>query len=563
MKRVGVYLLVFFCTFLCGNVIVLASEVEQYDIDVTINDDGSSDVIEHVKLSTTSDIIVNNNYINCNGLNKILYVGMPNDLYGSDIYVPSSPKDVSIVDADGNKIGFETEETFDGEKYVLIGVKEFYLNYSFDNFVVGHNDANEIYYNFYKNKFNLNIVNSTLTIKLPARSSYLKATDYKYDNNINIENNKTVIFKYTNPKDINTRVLFDSSMVTVLKKTDTTIKNFVETDINNGLINKIKYWACIALTVIFYLNFIRLVISVIVKYGGNKKYKPVPKLDETLVKRYNYAGINYLINKDITVDALVSGILDLINSGKLNIIRNESGAYSLVRGNISSNLSVEEEYLMNFLLEIIDKKYKSDVDLISLDKLKKFCQENSTVSSFIVNFNVWRTIQVKNSREYKFMVGNEYYFSLRKSMIFSYVLLILNIFAQTYFTFGIIAFIPTTLLVNVMVKLTKRSVFAEDVYKEVINFKAGLGTIGRTTTDPYRWDMFLIAAVSMDAGIETERLIKQKLREGTLFEHYNSNLINAYRTYPRLSIVEELLPVFREAYKKSFFIYTPKRKNNL
>lgn len=563
MKRVGVYLLVFFCTFLCGNVIVLASEVEQYDIDVTINDDGSSDVIEHVKLSTSSDIIVNNNYVNCNGLNKILYVGMPNDLYGSDIYVPSSPKDVSIVDADGNKIGFETEETSDGEKYVLIGVKEFYLNYSFDNFVVGHNDANEIYYNFYRNKFNLNIVNSTLTIKLPARSSYLKATDYKYGNNINIENNKTVIFKYTNPKDINTRVLFDSSMVTVLKKTDTTIKNFVETDINNGLINKIKYWACIALTVIFYLNFIRLVISVIVKYGGNKKYKPVPKLDETLVKRYNYAGINYLINKDITVDALVSGILDLINSGKLNIIRNESGAYSLVRGNISSNLSVEEEYLMNFLLEIIDKKYKSDVDLISLDKLKKFCQENSTVSSFIVNFNVWRTIQVKNSREYKFMVGNEYYFSLRKSMIFSYVLLILNIFAQTYFTLGIIAFIPTTLLVNVMVKLTKRSVFAEDVYKEVINFKAGLGTIGRTTTDPYRWDMFLIAAVSMNAGIETERLIKQKLREGTLFEHYNSNLINAYRTYPRLSIVEELLPVFREAYKKSFFIYTPKRKNNL
>lgn len=563
MKRVGVYLLVFFCTFLCGNVIALASEVEQYDIDVTINDDGSSDVIEHVKLSTSSDIIVNNNYVNCNGLNKILYVGMPNDLYGSDIYVPSSPKDVSIVDADGNKIGFETEETSDGEKYVLIGVKEFYLNYSFDNFVVGHNDANEIYYNFYRNKFNLNIVNSTLTIKLPARSNYLKATDYKYGNNINIENNKTVIFKYTNPKDINTRVLFDSSMVTVLKKTDTTIKNFVETDINNGLINKIKYWACIALTVIFYLNFIRLVISVIVKYGGNKKYKPVPKLDETLVKRYNYAGINYLINKDITVDALVSGILDLINSGKLNIIRNESGAYSLVRGNISSNLSVEEEYLMNFLLEIIDKKYKSDVDLISLDKLKKFCQENSTVSSFIVNFNVWRTIQVKNSREYKFMVGNEYYFSLRKSMIFSYVLLILNIFAQTYFTLGIIAFIPTTLLVNVMVKLTKRSVFAEDVYKEVINFKAGLGTIGRTTTDPYRWDMFLIASVSMNAGIETERLIKQKLREGTLFEHYNSNLINAYRTYPRLSIVEELLPVFREAYKKSFFIYTPKRKNNL
>lgn len=563
MKRVGVYLLVFFCTFLCGNVIAFASEVEQYDIDVTINDDGSSDVIEHVKLSTSSDITINNNYINCNGLNKILYVGMSNDLYGSDIYVPSAPKDVSIVDADGNKIGFETEETSDGEKYVLIGVKEFYLSYSFDNFVVGHNDANEIYYNFYRNKFSLNIVNSTLTIKLPDRSSYLKATDYKYGNNIDIENNKTVIFKYTNPKDINTRVLFDSSMVTVLKKTDTTIKNFVETDINNGLINKIKYWACIAITVIFYLNFIRLVISVIVKYGGNKKYKPVPKLDETLVKRYNYAGINYLINKDITVDALVSGILDLINSGKLNIIRNESGAYSLVRGNISSNLSVEEEYLMNFLLEIIDKKYKSDVDLISLDKLKKFCQENSTVSSFIVNFNVWRTIQVKNSREYKFMVGNEYYFSLRKSMIFSYVLLILNIFAQTYFTLGIIAFIPTTLLVNVMVKLTKRSVFAEDVYKEVINFKAGLGTIGRTTTDPYRWDMFLIAAVSMDAGIETERLIKQKLREGTLFEHYNSNLINAYRTYPRLSIVEELLPVFREAYKKSFFIYTPKRKNNL
>lgn len=563
MKRVGVYLLVFFCTFLYRNNLVFASEIEQYDIDVTINDNGSADIIEHIKLSNSSDLTINNNYINCNGLNKILYVGMTNDLYGSDIYVPDSPNDVSIIDVDGNEIGFETEKTSDGEEYILVGVKEFYLSYSFDNFVVGHSDANEVYYNFYRNKFSLNIANSTLTIKLPTKSNYLKATDYKYNNNVNVKNNKVITFKYTNPKDINTRVLFDSSMVTTLKKTDTTIKDFVEQDMNNGLINKIKYWVCIALTIIFYLNFIRLVISVIVKYGGNKKYKPVPKLDETLVKRYNYAGINYLINKDITVDALVSGILDLINSGKLNIIRNESGVYSLVRGSISSNLSVEEEYLMNFLLEIIDKKYKSDVDLISLDKLKKFCQENSTVSSFIVNFNVWRTIQVKNSREYKFMVGNEYYFSLRKSMMFSYVLLILNVFAQTYFTLGVIAFIPTTLLVNVMVKLTKRSVFAEEVYKEVINFKAGLGTIGSTTTDPYRWDMFLIAAVSMDAGIETERLIKKKLREGTLVEHYNSNLINAYRTYPRLSIVEELLPVFREAYKKSFFIYTSKRKNNL
>ena len=185
------------------------------------------------------------------------------------------------------------------------------------------------------------------------------------------------------------------------------------------------------------------------------------------------------------------------------------------------------------------------------------------VSSFIVNLNVWRTIQVKNAREYRFMVGNEYYFSLRNSLIFSYVLLILNILARTNFALGIVAFIPVTLLVNIMLKLTKRSQFAEEAYKEVLNFKAGLMGLAEKAQEPYRWDLFLIDAVSMDCGVELENIIKKKIQNGSLVEHYNSRLIDVYRTYPDFKIVSELLPVFKKAQKKSFFIYTKKGRNNL
>lgn len=564
MKRVGIFFALFFILLAPNIVYASPVEITNYDVDVLIKEDGNIDITEHIVLSNESAFVYRNNYLDCNGLNKILYVGMNNDLYGSDIYLPTLNSEVKITDKDGNDVWFSKEKTLLGEEYSFDTISEIYVKYTFSNVIVSHRDASEFYYNFFRKKFDYNINNAHIRIELPKKSSYLKATDYKYTNNINISDNKIIEFDYSNPiRDINIRVVFDNNLVKAFKHTDKNIKTFVETDINNGIINKVKYYLCIIITIIFCLNFVRIVILVIIKYGTNKKYKTKPNLDETLVKRYNYAGINYLINKNITPEAFMSGILDLINSGKLNVIRNEDGSFSLTRGNISSNLSIEEDYLMKFLLDVIDKKSKSESDLVRLDKIKQYCEDNSSISAFIVNFNVWKTIQVKTAREYRFMVGNEYYFSLRNSLILSYVILILNILSQTYFVIGIIAFIPVTLLVNIMTKLTKRSTIAEDVYKDVMNFKAGLKTLAPTTKDAYRWDMFLIDAVSMGIGIEMEQTIKNKIRNNTLVEHYNSNLIDTYRMYPDFSIVSYLTPVFITAYKKSFFIYTSKRKNNL
>lgn len=569
MRKLGVYILLSLLTIIPFKVQARSEEkvISNYEVDVKILEDGKVDVKEHIILSGKTSFTLKNNYLNCNGLNKILYVGMDNDLYGSDIYLPKLDSNVKAYNKDNNPILFKNNKTKSGEEYFFDDVSEVYLEYSFRDVIVTHADASEFYYNFFRNKFNLIIEEALIRIELPKKASYIKATDYEYHNNINIINNKIIEFKYSNLlrgiKDINIRLLFDKNLVTSFKHTDNYITIFVENDINNGIINKVKYWACVIFTIIFCLNFLRLVILVILKYGGNKKYKATPKFDETLVKRYNYAGINYLINKDITPEAFISGILDLINSGKLNVIKEGQDDYALVRGNINVGLTVDEEYLINFLLDIIDKKDKSEVDLVRLKKIKEFCSDNSSVTSFLVNFNVWKTLQVKNAREYRFMVGNEYYFSLRNSLIFSYIVLALNIICKTYFIPGIVAFIPVTLLVNIMIKLTKRSVVAEEAYKDVVDFKEGIKVIGSKTSDPYRWDLILISAVSMGCGIETEQLIKEKIQDGTLKEHYDSNLINVYRMYQSFDLVQSLLPTIKQAYKKSFFIYISKKDNNL
>lgn len=564
MKRVGIFFVLLFILITPTIVKADSIEIKDYNIEVLIQENGNVGITEHIKLSQATSFIFKNNYLDCNGLNKIMYVGMNNDLYGSDIYVPKLNSEVTITDKDKNNINFTKEKTSLGEQYTIDNTDEIYVNYTFSNVIVSHRDISEFYYNFFRNKFDYNINKAHIRIELPKKSSYLKVTDYKYLNNIDITNNRIIKVDYTNPgKDINIRVVFDKNLVNTIKKTDNNIKDFIEEDINNKYVSTIKYYICVILTILFCLNFIRIVILIIVKYGTNKKYKITPNLDETLVKRYNYAGINYLINKDITTEAFVSGILDLINSGKLNTIKSESGKFALIRGSMSSHLSIEDDYLVKFLLDVIDKRSKYEKDLVSLEKIKQYCEDNTSISAFIVNFNVWKTIQVKNSREYRFMVGNEYYFSLKKSLVFSYIILILNIICKTNFVIGIVAFIPVTLLVNIMIKLTKRSTMAEEVYKEVINLKEGLKKFGPSTRDPHRWDMLLINAVSMGIGVEVENMIKEKIKNGTLVEHYDSNLINTYRMYPTFSIVKDLLPVFKTAYKKSFFIYTAKRKNNL
>ena len=324
-------------------------------------------------MSEKSQFKFRNNYLDCNGLNKILYTGMTNDLYGSDIYIPTLSKELEATDKSGNNISYSKEKTSLGYEYKFDNIDEIFVKYTFSNIIVSHKDVNEFYYNFFRRKFDYSIKSSHIKISLPKKSSYLKVTDYKYSNNIKINNNKTIELDYSNKiDDINIRVLFDKNLVNTIKKTDINIKDFVETDINNGIINKVKYYICVILTILFCLNFIRIVILVIIKYGTNKKYKITPTLDETLVKRYNYAGINYLINKDITTEAFVSGILDLINSGKLNIIRSESGKYALIRGNISSNLTIEEDYLIKFLIDVIDKKSKSERDLVRIEKIIQY-----------------------------------------------------------------------------------------------------------------------------------------------------------------------------------------------
>lgn len=563
VKRIGIFLFVFLCIIVPFNVNAESIKITTYDVEVFIQKNGSVAITEHVKLSSVASLKVRNNYLDCNGLNKIMYSGLDNDLYGSDLYIPKLVGDIQVLDKTNEPVQFyKAKKTLLGEEYSFDNIDEVYIKYTLEDSVIKHSDKAEFYYNFFKDKFDLEIQKATISIKLPTKSNYLKATDYSSFSNSTINSNE-VIFKYNKVKDKNIRVVFDKNLVESTKITDKQITKLIENDIDNRFYDRLKNYICIGLTILFYIIFIRLVILTIIKYGKNKKYKITPSLDETVIKKYNYAGINYLMNKDIKIEAFMAGIIDLINSDKLDIIKESGGKYSFIRGSSSSsNLTVDEEYLVNFLLEIVDKKYNAPVDILSFNKLKQFCHDNTTVSSFIVNFNVWKTLQVRNAREYRFMVGNEYYFSLRNSLIFSYILLIINIAAKTYFAPGIVAFIPVTLLVNAMLKLTKRSQAAEEAYRDVLNFRQGLIKIAPKTTDEHRWDLFLIDGVTVGCGYEIEKIIKNKIKNGSLHEHYDSKIIRIYRTYEDFSIVSELLPHFLSASNKSFFMYT-KGRNNL
>ena len=77
------------------------------------------------------------------------------------------------------------------------------------------------------------------------------------------------------------------------------------------------------------------------------------------------------------------------------------------------------------------------------------------------------------------------------------------------------------------------------------------------------------------AKIKSEKHLLEKYKEillelktnsftkNVVEENYGKRIIDIYRQYPDFSIVSNLLPVFKAAYKKSFFIYTKRKNNNL
>ena len=253
MKKIIFILLMIIILIIPFNVKASGS-IKLYEVNANINEDGTVDINEHIKLSSKMSLSIENNYLNSNGLNSLMYVGMDNDFYGSDIYSSKLVEDALIKDNEGNKISFETLKTSNGLEYHLSDVDDINISYVLDNLIVDHPDASEFYYDFFKDKFDLVIENAIIKISLPKSSSYLKATDYEYLNNADISGNRVITFKYSyGVKDKNIRVLFDKGMVETTKKVDKNIRDFVENDINNGFIDKIKYYVCIGLTILFYL----------------------------------------------------------------------------------------------------------------------------------------------------------------------------------------------------------------------------------------------------------------------------------------------------------------------
>ena len=143
MKRVGIFFVLLFLSIIPNTVNASSIEITNYNIDVNIKEDGSIDVIEHIVLSEKSQFKFRNNYLDCNGLNKILYTGMTNDLYGSDIYIPTLSKELEATDKSGNNISYSKEKTSLGYEYKFDNIDEIFVKYTFSNIIVSHKDVNE------------------------------------------------------------------------------------------------------------------------------------------------------------------------------------------------------------------------------------------------------------------------------------------------------------------------------------------------------------------------------------------------------------------------------------
>lgn len=432
MKKVLLGLLLYLLVPL--TVLGINYDIKNYYIDAQVLANGDMDVQELIVLKGTF-----------NGYERdLVYKGVNDSLYNADRI---DNLEVYAKHIDG-KVSFDTLrenfEQFNEVNYANVGdsnkyeinnlsgnsgftVRMYYptskettaflLRYTLKNVVIMHTDCAEIYWNFIGNGFEDSISDLNIRVSLPGKDGSFRwwfhgdiaGNSEKYETK---ETSGVIAKLDKNPaySAVDNRILFSKDLMddNVLKKDNKTVleditkteDEIVRQDLERIKYIKFHYTMAVVLTVVYFGVLVLAWVWAYFKYDKERVAQFKNEYNRDFIDDYNVEVVDYLMNHNITPNAMSASIMNLIYKKNIKYEELETGTkkkdykFTLVN---RDNLSETENKLVDFLFLQVGNNTE-----FTVSQLKKYASSSVTCNKFMNTYTKWNQAVLKDAKSENF-----------------------------------------------------------------------------------------------------------------------------------------------------------------
>lgn len=408
----------------------------------------------------------------------------------------------------------------------------FQISYTIEKAVVMHNDIAELYWTFIGNAFTDKINNLKIYVHLPEEpSEFYFWAHGDITGEINRFNQSTVLatMKSLDKNSvIDLRLLFNKDII----KNDTKLRNSEENAISKiraieeeraEKVNKqreiirIARKIIISITILYYIGVICLWIFIYIKFDKEHKSDFNSKYYREFTGDYNVEVLDYLMNKNITPNAMSASIMNLIYKKNIAVeeIANETSSKKKYRFLLKNNENINdtEQVLLDFLFEKVGKN-----NTFTTTDLEKYAKSSKTCEKFGKYYTDWKNCVIKDAEKEKFYENNGI------PIVCGIMLLLVTILIFLVVVYYHVDFIPSYLLLPISfmflcytILIKKRTKKGNEDYLRWKAFKNFLEDFGnfkiKELPEIVLWEKYLVYATVFGLAKKLEKTMNVKIKE--------------------------------------------------
>ena len=322
------------------------------------------------------------------------------------------------------------------------------------------------------------------------------------------------------------RITFADSLVDpnlISKHSDETLDDIVaeETEIadeTNALRRKVQTKWNIALfgTIGFYILLVLGFIYIYLKYDKELKSDFNHKYNRDFIDDYNVEVVDYLMNHNVTENALSASVMNLIykKNIKAEAIPDKKDSYTFTLLN-RDNLNETENSLVDFLFTTVGND-----NTFTTIELKKYASNATTCRDFMSSYTNWKNKVTKDGQSQNFFEKKRNYIWI------PFVLLIYSIILLTFISsnnielfLGILTIFFAIIFMIYAIACTKKTKKGIEHYAKWKAFKNFLNDFGnfsiKELPEIALWERYLVYATVFGLADKVEKAMNVKITEFT------------------------------------------------
>ena len=548
-------------------------DLTNFLVDATILDNGDLQVKELIVL----DGNFNGYWINIPYRNPVLEYHTPINFAADAIYNGSGISNVKLFAKKiDEEISFDTfdeefvtltrsyyEEDAQNGNYVESSIQNgksykmyykaenekvaFLIEYTLEDMVVLHEDVAELYFAILSEDFEDSIEDLQIRVNLPKEDSSNNFRIWTHGDltaNIDFLNRSsfltTVKKTYANTA-IDVRTTFDASLMnrSLVRKTteEKALDQIIAVEEERAqAANQARETAKKNMTITYIICAIYIVIIiswwiyVYIRFDREYKSTFTLKYNREFIEDYNVEVVDYLMNHNITPNAMSASILNLIYKKNIKVEeipsekkkKEKNYRFSLINRDKASDT---EDVLLDFLFETVGKD-----NTFTTEELKKYASGTTTFGNFQKSYTNWQNCARKDGERQNFFEKNG--LPIVSSIFLLLIALIIVCYVSYLDVYSVMVIIVMTLSLVFLIYalfIRKRTKKGNEDYVRWKAFKNFLEDFGRfdikELPEIALWEKYLVYATVFGLADQVEKAMNVKiseLPEGTMSMYYPS-----------------------------------------